>query len=1162
MTKWTKAERKAFQTVMRSFSRWEVDFVHNCVKATKCEGQTVNDSSICDECQSIARDKSLLHAIRKKENEAKLPADERQEIFSRRKQYARNNHILQVENQRLQELLADPVLFDIHTSLKTGKPEDCFLQLFKQAREGKLETSKRFLEVCEIFSDRVRCETSGNRNLKYGIRYSESYLNFMIAMRGYGQNSNRQYSIFTAEFNGPSVRHLRTLVSSSENALQNPYLIFDNMAHVKRYVDSIKYKGPIIVGSDCTKVRKRLNYSTQHGSHILGTIFPLHEVEVDNQEDIDEIVNRAMKEKAHATQARAIIAKIPLPGSAPIVIALLPTSGKEDASEIHGHHMKLQAMAQTLSLPLVAFGADGAAVELAAQVMMDKEQSQEEPFTYEYPLYGISLKVPVFQKTGPVVSITDPPHAKKTCRNQPQYGTHTASLGVGYLVNRSLVDLYHIPGSGLVFRDVDNVDKQDDGAARRVFHSNALNATIIKEDNDLEAPRVRPGFEGIFAYLFVMGTLFEAWMNPCMKLHDRVTAALRARFWLHCWHRHITTLAGRYPDLYSTSRSFISAASFQIFNRLCDTLVILALVFSVFYPTIPFCPWLFGTEFVEHFFGIARQLLPNFSYAEFLKMVQHIMVRQRILESGLLKSKRERDSAVGYMFDASADMRKVVNDSSATSALEPSNANLTRDDLGKLVEVAYTEATYICRDILHIPVPRLEASKPLELRPLGAPALRKPVEVAALEDPLSETEDTMSDIEEDDVEQTSEVTTSEPQHDTDSVDAVATIASSDTAQYSALCEDLDTILQEAQLTEEDIVIPKIAAPLVPLVPGSESSYTSIPPSSSAAVTSTISQATRTGPVAITSALVDVTTSTISVSELMKYRGNVQSGTTAKSERSVVIQPKYTLRKVLDATSTPITAETPAADSPETKFNTKEASHRLRVAQELNTELKKVEVKKMRQIRWETAAKSIETLLTAAAALKAKKATSTTSRHVQSALPGTALPPSILPNIKSKNVTPINPLQLGNYLIMRTERRYYIGQILDIYKRGSSSRYGSIASTDNLQSIAFLSLRVFLALQVQADDSDEESDSEHDDKLAPDFSSIGGAHKYHLHTHAPSSTVVYHLGCNALVGDHPSRKSLTPLAASHWNAVQSAKSILAKEVPLTIHIPGGKMPRKL
>ena len=101
--------------------------------------------------------------------------------------------------------LSDPVLFDIHDSLKTGKPEDTFLRLYKSAKEGKLKNYERFTEVCNVLEDRVRRETSGNDKLKYGIRYLPNYLNFMIAMRGYGQNSNRQYEIFCAEFAGPSV---------------------------------------------------------------------------------------------------------------------------------------------------------------------------------------------------------------------------------------------------------------------------------------------------------------------------------------------------------------------------------------------------------------------------------------------------------------------------------------------------------------------------------------------------------------------------------------------------------------------------------------------------------------------------------------------------------------------------------------------------------------------------------------------------------------------------------------------------------------------------------------------------------------------------------------------------------------------------------------------
>jgi len=205
----------------------------------------------------------------------------------------------------------------------------------------------------------------------------------------------------------------------------------------------------------------------------------------------------------------ACCSQIPLPGCPPLVISLLPTNGTESATDIHAQQLKLQAMASQLKLPLVSFAADGAAAELLAQFLMDNEQSQEPALTYSYPLYGIHLKAPVFTNTGPLISITDPAHAKKTARNQPQYGTHTASLGAGHLVNRSFIDLLHLFESGLVLRDVENVDKQDDGAARRIFHTNALKAMLNSEDPD--KPSIQPGFEGVFAYLFILGASLVFW---------------------------------------------------------------------------------------------------------------------------------------------------------------------------------------------------------------------------------------------------------------------------------------------------------------------------------------------------------------------------------------------------------------------------------------------------------------------------------------------------------------------------------------------------------------------------------------------------------------------------------------------------------------------------
>jgi hypothetical protein len=51
--------------------------------------------------------------------------------------------------------------------------------------------------------------------------------------------------------------------------------------------------------------------------------------------------------------------------------------------------------------------------------------------------------------------------------------------------------------------------------------------------------------------------------------------------------------------------------------------------------------------------------------------------------------------------------------------------------------------------------------------------------------------------------------------------------------------------------------------------------------------------------------------------------------------------------------------------------------------------------------------------------------------------------------------------------MRTLKRFYIGEILDLYKKGNSGQYGSVESSDNVSQLAWLSLRVYLPLKMSA-----------------------------------------------------------------------------------------------
>ena len=82
-----------------------------------------------------------------------------------------------------------------------------------------------------------------------------------------------------------------------------------------------------------------------------------------------------------------------------------------------------------------------------------------------------------------------------------------------------------------------------------------------------------------------------------------------------------------------------------------------------------------------------------------------------------------------------------------------------------------------------------------------------------------------------------------------------------------------------------------------------------------------------------------------------------------------------------------------------------------------------------------------------------------------------------------------------------------------------------------------------------------------EKTTPDFTCSVGNHKYYFHTHAPAAQTIFHLEKKALTNDHPTKKLLIDLAASHRNAIQLTKVVIAKEPPLKFHIPGGKMTRK-
>lgn len=157
-------------------------------------------------------------------------------------------------------------------------------------------------------------------------------------------------------------------------------------------------------------------------------------------------------------------------------------------------------------------------------------------------------------------------------------------------------------------------------------------------------------------------------------------------------------------------------------------------------------------------------------------------------------------------------------------------------------------------------------------------------------------------------------------------------------------------------------------------------------------------------------------------------------------------------------------------------------------------------------------------------------------------------------------------------------RFYIGEILDIYKKGSNSRHGSVTSATTVAGLSYLSLRVYLPLVTVGfpfhlicnsltltskvtEDSDSESEDDCDPTRipgpAPLFSCF--SKDAHIHTHAQIDHLIFNLGRLIFVKGDDLHRALTPQAALRWSTLTKKPSVKkeVKKVSLKLMIPGGK-----
>ncbi|KAJ7938593.1 hypothetical protein B0H13DRAFT_2301634 [Mycena leptocephala] len=276
----------------------------------------------------------------------------------------------------------------------------------------------------------------------------------------------------------------------------------------------------------------------------------------------------------------------------------------------------------------------------------------------------LSISYPVYDDTGPHISCTDIEHAKKGVRNNFLCGTHFLIIGFLYLCHAVLMMLFGKVGVPLYIRDIFNPKEQDDGAARRLFLDMLCEFLVDSDGNIIDVT-----LEGFFVLTFIFGELFDAYMKRGIAHIERVTCS-------------------RYPDLFQNQSSFLADATFQILIRLCDQFILLTLAYAEYYRDVPFFPQKHGSAFIEHFFGITRSFISEFTFGQLIQMNKHITFRQRILSVGKFNAKK-KDSNNGYVHDLDSPL--TAEEISALKRLP------SCDDRDSACKVAWNEAAALAK---------------------------------------------------------------------------------------------------------------------------------------------------------------------------------------------------------------------------------------------------------------------------------------------------------------------------------------------------------------------------------------------------------------------------------------------------------------------------------
>ncbi|KAH9015478.1 hypothetical protein EDB84DRAFT_1679909 [Lactarius hengduanensis] len=458
----------------------------------------------------------------------------------------------------------------------------------RQVVSGNLDDKTVFLDLVQVLTVQAeqRLRGRGLQNMKYPPALDD-WCHELLCI------CPEAYRSFRRQFSGRTERSFLDRRSKSPRFCQG--ISAQVLERAVKYLEDYQYpvNAPLALSVDDTKLLPAFRpYFDKRVDKwfLVGSAGDPLEIS-----DMDTLESQIKDAKGQlATKLRLWVLQIPLPHVPPLILAVMPLASSTDAATIAAMEQRLLdiLIASEKSLCIISLGSDGSIVERDARRALvrsgfAKYVTHSIPYSSGNGTQSEDIKISFLCVHGQYIAITqDPKHCRKTARNNLFSGARLLLLGNFPIYYEQIRSLASENDSPLYWRDVDQLDRQDDRAAARLFSAPFLRHCVSRHgETNLGLP----------IYLFVLGELVDAYENRYISHLERVKMVLRMRFFKSMWKSFLRDSG--YPE----NRYFISAAADDIIDILVDGLICLVIIHrDHLETTFPLLPWMHGSEANEH----------------------------------------------------------------------------------------------------------------------------------------------------------------------------------------------------------------------------------------------------------------------------------------------------------------------------------------------------------------------------------------------------------------------------------------------------------------------------------------------------------------------------------------------------------------------------------